>query len=339
MTEHRNILMVISVTLLGAGFYLSSRSPVVSAALVAAGILFFPHKKKDRYVPVIKVVLITLLAALFWYSQYYSPVPSSGITSVTFIDVGQGDSIFLELSDGKTVLIDGGLQEYGSAVDSFLKEKNVQHLDLLVASHPHADHVGGLPEVIETIRPVQIVKPAIPEELVPDTWSSRHFSDTAAKYRIPEETVQDGDILLEGDSYQLSVISPRETLKSDDLNDYSLMLRLTAGKTSFLFTADAGYTAELELLDRNLKTDVLQVGHHGSFGSTCTAFLDETNPVYAVISVGKDNDHNLPNAYVLERLTSYGARVYRTDQDGSVTFISDGKSITVSTKSASVQSE
>ena len=339
MTEHRNVLMVLSIVLLGAGFYLSGRMQAVSAALVAAGILFFPHKKKDSYVPVIKVFLIALLAALFWYSQYDASVPDAGITKVTFIDVGQGDSIFLELSDGKTVLIDGGLSEYGSAVVSFLKENNVRHLDLLVASHPHADHIGGLPEVIEAIKPDQFVQPDLPEELVPDTWSKRHLADTVAKYGIHGKTVQDGDILLEGDSYQLCVISPRKTLKSDDLNDYSLILRLTAGKTVFLFTADAGYTAELELLDRNLKTDVLQVGHHGSFGSTCTAFLDETNPEYAVISAGKDNDHNLPNAYVLERLNTYGVRVYRTDQDGSVTFISDGKNITVSTKSNSVSSQ
>ena len=332
MTEHRNILMVISITLLGTGFYLSSRYPAVSAALVAAGILFFPHKKKEGHVPVIKAVLLALLAALFWYSQYSAP-RDAGITSVTFIDVGQGDSIFLELSDGKTVLIDGGLPEYGPTVVNFLKEKHIRTLNLLVASHPHADHIGGLPEIMESIRPAEIAKPAIPKELVPKTWSSRHYSDTAAKLGIPEKTVQDGDILLKGDSYQLCVISPRETLKSDDLNDYSLMLKLTAGKTSFLFTSDAGYTAELELLGQNLKTDVLQVGHHGSFGSTCTAFLDETNPVYAVISVGKDNDHNLPNDYVLERLSSCGARVYRTDREGSVTFISDGKSITVNSES------
>ncbi|MBR2760259.1 MAG: MBL fold metallo-hydrolase [Solobacterium sp.] len=333
MTKHRNFWMVLSLVLIGAGFSLSKAQPMVSFALVIAGIILFPHRRSTSAV-LIKAVMIAALSALF-YTSYVSQNPwEKGSASITFIDVGQGDSILIELSDGKNVLIDGGLKEYGSKVVSVLKEKNIRHLDLLIASHPHADHIGGLPEVIQACQPYLIIEPVFPSELNPSTWSVQQFDRTVQNLHIPRKTVRSGDILLEGNSYRLDVISPAESLQSDDLNDYSLMTRLRVGKTVFLFTADAGYTAELEMLNRNLHCDVLQAGHHGSFGSTSTAFLEETTPDYAVISVGKDNDHNLPNSYVLSRLEDYGARIYRTDSDGSVTFETDGKTISVSFEKA-----
>ena len=333
MTRHRNLLMIISLVLLGAGFYLYGRMPLYAAVSLILGIILFPHKKKSGYAIPVKIILIAALAALFYRYHYQEPASGeNGYLSVTFIDIGQGDSILLQFPDGKTVLIDGGLQEYGSKVVSVLKANNIRKLDLLIASHPHADHIGGLPEVMANIKTEEVITPMIPEALLPDTWTYRHFNETAAKLQIPQKTASGGDVLLEGVNYRLIALNPSESLQSEDLNDYSLMSRLSFGNTVFLFTADAGYSAELELLDQNLKTDVLQVGHHGSFGSTCTAFLNETDPSYGVISVGEGNDHNLPNAYVLERLSDYGVRVYRTDYDGSITFISDGKNITVSTE-------
>ena len=248
------------------------------------------------------------------------PEDATGM-EVTFLDVGEGDSI-LVIADGEAMLVDGGLPEYSDFLYAYLKNRELDHLRYVVCTHPHADHVGGLSGALRY---------ATAEEAFCSTteYDSRSFEsflkilrEQGVELRVPEI----GSKFNLG-AAEITVISPAR--EYEELNDSSLVLRIDYGSTSVLLTADAGYDAELDMMDSeySLKADLLKVGHHGSGSSSYFYFLDEVMPEYAVISVGKDNENGHPSQNVLDKLEKLGAEIYRTDTDGTVTFISDGKSI------------
>lgn len=260
----------------------------------------------------------------------YQPSTPQGVVAVHFIDVGQGDSILI-LAPGKTVLIDGGPRSAGTTVVNYLNKQGIKTIDIVISTHPHEDHIGGLLSVLESFTVKEIIDPAV-----------EHTSQTFEDYI---DLISDKDIVFTeakpgltkdlGGGAQLKIISPHSPSYTD-LNNASIVAKLVFGSTSFLFTGDAEQTAEQQIINSSyaLSSTVLKIGHHGS-EATSKAFLEKVNPTYAVICVGAGNSYKHPRQATLDKLKAANVDTYRTDLHGTIVISSDGTSITVkTTKSA-----
>ena len=240
-----------------------------------------------------------------------------------FLDVGQGDSEFVVLPDGKTMLIDAGEQEYGASVVSFVQDTlGLDRIDYLVATHPHADHIGGLPAVLYS--PIYIDQVVAPE-VSNDTETFESFLDAVdatGKQITPAEA---GLVLDEADGLRVEVLSPAAGDVPDDVNDASAVIKVTWGATSFLFTGDASYKVVSGANPGHV--DVLKVGHHGSNTATSVPLLEKLTPSVAVIEVGWGNSYGHPTTETLDELASCGVQTWRTDMDGTVEVDSDGTTV------------
>jgi beta-lactamase superfamily II metal-dependent hydrolase len=261
-------------------------------------------------------------------------VSEEALLEVSFIDVGQGQSILIKDAEN-AVLIDAGEAEYGETVSDFVKSAGVDTLDLIIASHPHSDHIGGLPAVMENVAVREVRLPIIPDDKTPTTRIYENFLDAVSDGDIPLTETSAGDEINIG-AMRLKVLSPEKNAEYNDLNDYSAVIMLSYGDTCFLFTGDAEKPAESILTESgyNLSADVLAVGHHGSSNSSTENFLAEVKPQIAVISCGKDNDYGHPTAEALARLGVYTDKIYRTDIDQTVVIITNGKDIKIKTEAA-----
>ncbi len=253
-----------------------------------------------------------------------APVPG-GELQIHFIDVGQGDSILILAPDNKAMLIDGG--EADSGVVQYLKSKGITHLELVVATHPHADHIGGLVQVLKTIPVAKVVTSGQPTT----TKTYENFLDaiTAAKAEYAE--AKRGDILKFA-GLTFSVLNPVNN-KGDNLNNGSVVLRLVYGKVSFLFEGDAEDKAEASMIASSvspLQAMILKVGHHGSRSSSSPAFLALVKPEVAVYCAGAGNSYGHPHPETIAALNAIGAKIYGTDVNGTVVITTDGATYNVS---------
>ena len=253
--------------------------------------------------------------------------------TVHFIDVGQADCILLECAE-RYMLIDGGNVEDSSLVVSYLQKQGVKDLSLVVCSHAHEDHVGGLAGVLAVYPTANVWAPT-------KTYSSKCFDDFV--YYTDQQGL-DITIPKPGDSFdlakaQVTVLGPVTSYA--ETNNTSLVLMVQFGENRFLFTGDMEKDAENDMLERGaqVKADVLKVGHHGSDTSTGYRFLYEVDPAYAVISVGAGNTYGHPHEEPMSRLRDADVTVYRTDEMGTVIATSDGKNITFSWKNSNAAPE
>ncbi len=262
-------------------------------------------------------------------SDYDLPISGSAKTlSVHFVDVGQGDSILLQCG-GKNALIDAGDKKASADLIAYLKNQGVERLDTVFITHPDADHIGGMAQVIDALEIGEVVMGEFPEELTPTTQTYTDLLLTIARKGTKMRLAKAGDRFTVGET-QLQAVAP--TAGFDSLNNCSLGLRAVYGETSFLFTGDMEKQSEKATIleGYDLQSDVLKVGHHGAKTSTSEEFLKAVSPRIAVISCGVDNRYGHPTSVVLERLEAVGAKVYRTDLAGTVVIVSDGKELEVS---------
>ena len=242
--------------------------------------------------------------------------------TVHFIDVGQADSILILLPNGENMLIDGGESRNANDIMIYMHSHDVTSIDYLVASHPHADHIGGLPAIIDTFDIVNIYMPRVSHTTV----TFERFLTSIQDKGIQIDEAKTGVNILSLPELKIDIVAPaRDDYK--DHNDHSAVIKLTYGTTSFLFMGDAEGTSESHITE-DVSADVLKVGHHGSKTSTTEAFLHKVSPSYAVISVGK-NSYGHPTDEVLSRLDNADVEVYRTDMVGTIVFTSDGENINI----------
>lgn len=275
---------------------------------------------KYLFLAVLFAAVVFVWYAVFWESR-------SGLT-VAFLDVGQGDAIFIQAENGNQVLVDGGqnkkvLSELGKVMPFYDRS-----IDMVVESHPDEDHIGGLAEVSKHYSVGLIMESGV------DSGSAvyQEIKNVVAEKGIKNILARRGmKINLDEGAYLLILFPDRDVSKLDS-NYSSVVARLVYGKNSFLLTGDspAGIEEYLVSLDaKNLKSDVLKVGHHGSDTSTSEIFLGYVGPRYAVISVGKDNKYGHPRKEILERLKRFGAEIFRTDESGAIKMKSDGNNIVI----------
>lgn len=258
-------------------------------------------------------------------------------TKVWFLDVGQGDSELIQLKTGQTVLIDSGTGETTRQLSDRLRELGVERVDILIATHPHEDHIGGMAEVVREFPVGQIYMPKIPDAQVPTTSVYENLLKAIDAKGLKVTAAHGGMTLLDSGGVKLELLAPNSA-KYEDLNNYSIVTKLTCGSKSFLFMGDAQAESEKELLAQgyNLHSDVLKCGHHGSSTSTTAAFLKAVAPQSAVISCGVNNDYGHPDKQVVDRLKKAGVTVYRTDLQDTILALCDGKAITFQPNQKSV---
>lgn len=253
------------------------------------------------------------------------PVPSF---SVHFIDVGQGDAALIKC-DGKTMLIDAGENGNEQKMMNYLRSEGVEKFDYVVATHPHTDHIGALPEMIESFGADTVIMARIPEKHIPTSVTFGHLIDSvkASGAKVVEATA--GSVFQLG-SASFEIIAP-VLYEKEKLNDLSIVIKLKYGETSFLFSGDAEKDEETDILmsGADIDCDVLKAGHHGSGSSSTEEFLATVTPAVCVISCGANNDYGHPHEDALQRFSQYTDKVYRTDLNSDIVIRSDGKELTV----------
>lgn len=245
---------------------------------------------------------------------------NSNTLVVHFIDVGQGDSEFVEFPNGKTMLIDAGEQDAGEAVVEYLNNLNVSAIDFVVATHPHSDHIGGLPAVFDAFD----IKTVYMPNAVSSSYSFELLLDKIEAEGCETIEARQGVSVIDDENITAQFLAPVSE-KYDDLNNYSAVLKISYIEKSFLFMGDAETLSENEITDV-ISADVIKVGHHGSKTSSSKSFINRVMPKYAVFEVGADNSYGHPHSEIIERYENIGAEILRTDELGTIVLETDGYS-------------
>lgn len=299
---------------------------------------FFKKHKKLTYT-LLAVFLVVAIAVelligwnkvLIWSGLTPSPVTVEGEMEVHFIDVGNADSILVR-QGGSNLLIDAGERGDIDDILEYFEEHGVTKLDLVIATHPHADHIGAMAEIINTIPISRFVMSFMPEDKTPTTSTYENMLVALDENRVNVEQAQPGKSYDLGQA-KVQILAPLE--ETDETNDISVVSRVTFGRHAFLFTGDAGTAVEKQLLKSgyDVKADVLKVSHHGSSTGNSAAFLKEVDPSYAVIPCGADNTYGHPHREVIDRLEQQKIPFYRADIYGDIVITSDGETLTFKTE-------
>ncbi|MCM8711688.1 MBL fold metallo-hydrolase [Clostridium sp. SYSU_GA19001] len=254
-------------------------------------------------------------------TSYSSNNSSNNNLLVHYIDVGQADSILIQVNN-KNMLIDAGNKSDSDKVISYLKQQGVEKLDYVVATHPHEDHIGGMSDIIKKFSIIDFYAPK-------KTNTTKSFENMISALKDKKIKIATAGVKFNlGDNTICEMLAPNSK-NYEEINNYSAVIKLTYGNTKFLFMGDAEKLSEDEILTNNfdISADVLKVGHHGSSSSSSSGFLDKVSPKTVVISAGKGNDYGHPHKEILSEFKKRNYTIYRTDIDGTIVLLSDGKKI------------
>jgi len=269
---------------------------------------------------------ILFIVTLFvWYAVFSES--RDGLT-VAFLDVGQGDSMFIETSTGQQILIDGGPNKSVLRELSKIMPFYDRSIDIVIATHPDADHIGGLPEVLKRYKVGIVMEPGVQS----DSDVYKELERTIDEKGIKEILARRGMRINLSNGGYMDILFPDRDASGLDTNDASIVAKLVYGNTSFLFTGDSPQKIEnylISLSPESINTDVLKVAHHGSKTSTSESFVGYTSPEYAVISAGKDNRYGHPHKEVLDILKQFEISILRTDESDTIKIKSDGENFSI----------
>ena len=269
------------------------------------------------------IIFIALVVKYYGDYSFSSDVEVNGKFIASFIDVGQGDSIFLEFPNGKNMLIDAGENYESETVQSFINSKGYFSLDYVVGTHPHTDHIGGLESIIRRYEIGEIYLPKV----VHTSKTYENLLTTINELGYKVNSAISGMEIINEKGLEVKILSPKNSNYSE-LNNYSVVIKIVFGNTSFLFMGDAEKVVENEILSE-VSADVVKVGHHGSDTSSSRDFVESVGAKYAVIMSGVDNQYDLPSDEVVSRWENSGAKVYNTSVNGNIVMVSDGNNISV----------
>lgn len=291
-------------------------------------------QKRKTMKKIIPAVIILIIGFAVWYLSGGTGTETDiEKLSVHYIDVGQGDSIYIT-SGGEGMLIDCGESGDTDSVISYLDNMGVTKIDYVVGTHPHSDHMGGMSKIVEHYDIGEVIVPHIHDSDTPTTKYYEKFLTACSVKGLSLTEAELGRKIEVGDA-ELKIIAPVSEDYSN-ANNYSVGFIMHHGDNSFIFTGDAEELAENEMIESGSleDIDVYKAGHHGSDTSSSEDFLNIIKPDYAVISCGEGNSYGHPNDITIENLSKFTDKIYRTDIVGTVVFTSDGKELTVTEEKA-----
>ena len=288
-------------------------------------------KKINKFLNTIIILLLVLISLAYTKKELVdnnentnektvSTLKTNSNLEVYYFDVGQADSILIRENDNN-ILIDAGNNEDGEKLVDYLKnDLNIEKFNMVVGTHPHEDHIGGLDNVIDSFDIDTILMPNA-------TSTSKTFENVLDSIEKKDYKITVPKINEEFNYNNINIKVLYTGTDEKDLNNTSIVLKLTYQNNKFLFMGDATSKVEKKLLNEDIKSDVLKIGHHGSEYSTTKNFLDKVNPQYAIIEVGKNNTYKHPKKITLDKLNKKNIKIYRTDIDGTIKVASDGNNL------------
>ncbi|WEV18004.1 ComEC/Rec2 family competence protein [Clostridium perfringens] len=281
--------------------------------------------KKKKIISSIIGIIVVLLAGYFGIDLTQdSKVPKDSKLMISYMDVGQGDAAYIKVN-GNDILIDAGPRSNSKELLEQLKAKNIDNFELVIATHPHEDHIGGMVDVFKEYE----VKAFYSPKITHTTKTYENLVKAVKDEGLKTKELKGGMVIDLGEGAKFEVFTPQKS-EYEELNDYSPIMKLSFGDTSYLFTGDAEKLAEEEALAKyktSLDSDVIKFGHHGSSSSSSNAFIEAVSPKYGIISCAKDNKYGHPHRETLDIIKKYNIKTFRTDTDGEIILTSDGKSI------------
>ena len=245
------------------------------------------------------------------------------LLKVHYLDVGQGDSIFIELPNNETMLIDAAESYQSENIINYLKNLNYQKIDYVIGTHPHTDHIGGLKDIINTFGIGKIYMPKV----VSTTKTYESLLMAIKDKNLKINTAKSGTSIIDTDALKINILAPNNSTYTE-LNNYSVVTKITYGTTKFLFMGDAEKLSENEIKE-NVTADVIKIGHHGSNTSSNIDFIKKVNAKYGIISVGLNNKYNLPKEETIKNWENSGTKIYLTSINGTIRASSDGTNIKI----------
>lgn len=281
--------------------------------------------KKKKIISSIIGIIVVLLAGYFGIDLTQdSKVPKDSELMISYMDVGQGDAAYIKVN-GNDILIDAGPRSNSKELLEQLKAKNIDDFELVIATHPHEDHIGGMVDVFKEYE----VKAFYSPKITHTTKTYENLVKAVKDEGLKTKELKGGMVIDLGEGAKFEVFTPQKS-EYEELNDYSPIMKLSFGDTSYLFTGDAEKLAEEEALAKyktSLDSDVIKFGHHGSSSSSSNAFIEAVSPKYGIISCAKDNKYGHPHSETLDIIKKYNIKTFRTDTDGEIILTSYGKSI------------
>lgn len=248
---------------------------------------------------------------------------NNDLLKVHYLDVGQGDSIFIELPNNETMLIDAAESYQSENIINYLKNLNYQKIDYVIGTHPHTDHIGGLKNIINTFEIGKIYMPKV----VSTTKTYESLLMAIKDKNLKINTAKAGTSIIDTDALKINILAPNNSIYTE-LNNYSVVTKISYGTTKFLFMGDAEKLSENEIKE-NLTADVIKIGHHGSNTSSSIDFIKKVNAKYGIISVGLNNKYNLPKEETITNWENSGTKIYLTSTNGTIRASSDGTNIKI----------